>query len=65
MIQTYIEIGEPAAIEEMHRDLSLHMHDSYNENREGLEQLFAIFQIASSLLTIEVILWIVAIASTT
>lgn len=65
LIQTYIEIGEPAAIEEMHRDLSLHMHDSYSENREGLEQLFAIFQIASSLLTVEVVLWIVAIASTT
>ncbi len=65
VIRTYIEIGEPAAIEEMHRDLSLHMHNSYNENREGLEQLFAIFQIASGLLTIEVILWIIAIASTT
>lgn len=65
MIRTYIETGESAAIEEIHRDLSLHMHDSYNENREGLEQLITIFQIASSLLTIEVILWIIAIASTT
>lgn len=64
VIQTYIESDEPAPIEELHRDLSLHMHNSYSENREGLEQLAIFFQIASALLTVEVILWIIAIAST-
>lgn len=64
VIQTYIEAEEPAPIEELHRDLSLHMHNSYTENREGLEQLAVFFQVASGLLTIEVILWIIAIAST-
>ncbi len=63
VIRTYIEADEPAPIEELHRDLSLHMHNSYVENREGLEQLAVFFQIASGLLTVEVILWIVAIAS--
>jgi hypothetical protein len=63
VIQTYIEAEEPAPIEELHRDLALHMHNSYIENREGLAQLAIFFQIASGLLTLEVILWIIAIAS--
>jgi hypothetical protein len=54
----------PSLIEELHRDLSLHMHNSYVENRAGLEQLAIFFQIASGTLTVEVILWIIAIAST-
>lgn len=40
------------------------MHNSYIENREGLEQLAIFFQLASGLLTVEVVLWIIAIAST-
>lgn len=64
VIQTYIESQEPAPIEELHRDLSLHMHNSYVENRRGIEQLAAFFQIACGLLAAEVVLWIVAIAST-
>jgi hypothetical protein len=64
VIRTYIESEEPAPIEEVHRDLSLHMHNSYVENRRGLEQLAVFFQTAIGLLAIEVVLWIVAIAST-
>jgi hypothetical protein len=63
VIQTYIEAEKPAPIEELHRDLSLHMHNSYLENRAGIEQLAIFFQVASGLLTVEVILWIIAIAS--
>jgi hypothetical protein len=64
VIQTYIEDDGPAPIEELHRDLSLHMHASYTENREGLKDLVVFFQVASGLLTIEVILWVIAIAAT-
>lgn len=64
VIQTYIESEEPAPIDELHRDLSLHMHNSYSENRKGLEQLALFFQVACGLLAIEVVLWIIAIAST-
>lgn len=64
MIRTYIEAEEPVPIEELHRDLSLYMHNSYFENRKGLKQLAVFFQIACGLLTLEVVLWIVAIAST-
>lgn len=62
VIDTYVESAEPAPAEHLHRDLSLHMHNSYLENREGLERLVLYLQVASGLLTVEVVLWIVAIA---
>lgn len=62
VIETYIESTELVQIEELHRELSLHMHGSYLENRKGLEKLIVLFQIASVLLAIEVALWVIAIA---
>ena len=64
VIQTYIEGDKPAPIEELHRDLSLHMRESFIRNLKGQEQLAILFQIASGLLTIEVVFWVIAIAST-
>jgi hypothetical protein len=64
VIGNYIESEESPRIENLHRDLSLHMHSSYIENNEGVEQLATLFQIASCLLTLEVILWMIAIAVT-
>jgi hypothetical protein len=64
VIGTYIEAETPTPIEAVHRDLSLHMYSSYNENQAGLGKLAVFFQIASGLMTAEVILWIIAIAST-
>jgi hypothetical protein len=64
IIGTYIEAGAPPSIQAVHRDLSLHLYHSYNDNQAGLGQLALFFQIASGLLTAEVILWIIAIAST-
>jgi hypothetical protein len=49
--------------EDLYRDLSLRMHASYLENHLALKHLAALFQVASALLTIEVILWVAAIAS--
>ena len=63
VIETYIESGKPAPLENLHRDLSLHMHDSYVENQAGIEQFAALLQISSGLLTFEVVLWIAAIAT--
>lgn len=65
VIDIYIETEKPATVHELHRDLSLHMHDSRLENRKGLKQLAFYFQVAGGLLTAEVALWIFAIASTT
>lgn len=64
MIETYIEPLEGNPTENLHRDLSLHMHNSYVENSNGVDQLATLFQIASSLLTLEVILWMIAIGIT-
>jgi hypothetical protein len=63
VINGYIERESPVRIEELHRDLSLYMHASHTDNQDGLEQIAVFFQIASGLLTAEVILWIIAIAS--
>lgn len=63
VIETYIDSREPAPIEDLHRELSFHMHCSYLENRKGLKKLVVFFEIANVLLAVEVVLWIVAIAS--
>ncbi|HEU5063028.1 MAG TPA: hypothetical protein VFT79_07755 [Solirubrobacterales bacterium] len=63
VISTYIESSEPALAEKLHRDLSLHMYSSYLENRKGLEKLVVFLQVATVFLAVEVLLWILAIAS--
>jgi len=65
VIETFIESAGTALVEQLHRDLSLHMHNSYLENRQGLEQLALLFEIAGALMAVEVVLWIAAIASST
>jgi len=63
LIESYVESAGSIPIEDFHRDLSLHMHRSYLENREGLERLTTFLRFSSSLLALEVVLWIVAIAA--
>lgn len=48
---------------DLYRELSLHMHASFLVNHQGLKELSLLFQVASALLTTEVVLWIAAIAS--
>lgn len=61
IIEAYID--DPAPIDEIHRELSFHMHSSYVENRAGLQKLAFMFQVASGLLTLEVVLWIISLAA--
>jgi hypothetical protein len=63
VIESYIETEEPLSVAEIHRDLSLHMHDSYAENLAGQKQLASRFRLTGLLLTVEVILWIIDLAS--
>ena len=63
VIESYIETEEPLSVAEIHRDLSLHMHGSYADNLAGQKQLASRFRLAGVLLTVEVILWIVDLAS--
>lgn len=62
VVESYIESSEAIQIEGLYRALSLRMHRSYLENQRGLRSLAVYLQAASGLLTVEVILWIAAIA---
>ena len=64
MVADLVELSPPAEIEDVYRDLSLYMHDSYLRNRGGLELLAFFFQLASGFLALEIVLWIIAIAAT-
>jgi len=64
-IESYIETNDPLSGGEIHRDLSLHMHDSYADNLVGQKQLATRFRIAGVLLTLEVVLWLVDLATGT
>ena len=63
VIESCIESAEGIRVEDLYRDLSLRMQVSFSVNHQGLNELAALFQAASGLLTIEVVLWIAAIAS--
>ncbi len=63
VIESYIETEEPLSVAEIHRDLSLHMHGSYADNLAGQKQLASRFRFAGVLLTVEVIFWIIDLAS--
>ena len=62
LFQDYIETDDPLPITTIHRDLALHMEDSYFENEIGLNRLIWLFRFASVLLSAEVIAWIIDIA---
>jgi hypothetical protein len=59
LIANYIEHPDPLSLEEIHRDLALHMDRSYLRNRGQLLRLVWLFRLASILLTIEVVAWVV------
>jgi len=61
VLEPYLQGEEP--VDKLHRDLSLHMHSSYVGNRGGIFQLTVLLQIASALLTLEVVFWMIAIAT--
>jgi hypothetical protein len=64
IVAIYIESEHPAAIEALHRELIHHMHVGYLKNREGLDLLAVLFQVASGLLALEIALWMVAVVAT-
>lgn len=65
VIEPYVQGEEPTSIHELHRELSFHMHNSYAENRLGLQKFTLFFQIASVLSTLEIVFWIITIATST
>lgn len=63
VIERCVESGEEIQVEGLYRALSLRMQSSFSVNHRGLVELALLFQVASGLLTIEVVLWIAAVAS--
>jgi hypothetical protein len=63
LISIYIETEEPLSVERIHRDLALHMQDSYDRNESGLWWLIVYFRVAVILLSAEVLAWVIDIAS--
>ncbi len=63
LIATYVEADQPLPLEQIHRDLALHMENSYDENERRLQQLIIALRWGSVLLAAEVIAWVVAIAT--
>jgi hypothetical protein len=64
-IATYLEPadGEPLELHLIERDLALHMGGSTELNREQLNTLVTIFRYGASLLVIEVLAWVLALAA--
>lgn len=63
VLDSFTKSAGEIRIEDLYRDLSLRMQVSFSANHQGLNELATLFQAASGLLTIEVVLWIAAIAS--
>jgi hypothetical protein len=63
VVETYIEGEHQAAVADLHRDLSIHMQESYAQNRSGVLHLAVLLQVASGLLTLEVVFWIIGVAT--
>ena len=59
LIANYVEHPEPLSLAEIHRDLALHMDQSYLRNRGQLLRLVWLFRAASILLIVEVVAWVV------
>ena len=63
IIGTYVETEAPLSLPMIHRDLALHMEDSYVKNEIGLEKMIVRFGLALGLLALEVVSWTVEIAT--
>lgn len=63
IIGIYVEAPDPLPVPMIHRDLALHMEDSYIRNEVGLEKLVLWFRFALGLLALEVVSWTVEIAT--
>jgi hypothetical protein len=62
-ITTQLEVAEPFSPSRLHRDLTLQMHDEFAENKRGIGHLASLLGLASASLAIDVILWLVTIAT--
>jgi hypothetical protein len=62
-IETYLEPDDSEALDvpAIHRDLALHMAESFRANRRHLRSLLSTFRLAAALLIVEVSAWVAAL----
>ena len=63
IVATYVETEKPLPLPQIYRDLALHMEDSYDENEVRLQRLMVAFRVAAVSLGVEVLAWVVDLAS--
>lgn len=59
LMDKYVEAENPCSIDEMHRDLALHLGKNHEENRNKLTWLMAQYSVASIFLAAEIVAWLV------
>jgi hypothetical protein len=63
IIETDIEVPHPLSVELIRRDLALQIEGAYRDNTVLYEQLARSFQLAAVLLNVEMLAWIIDLAT--
>ena len=61
LVTDYVEGSSPAKLDEMYRDLALHLGRHYTTNEQRLTRLFLKFKLASAILVFEVVCWLIVL----
>ena len=61
LVSDYVDDPQ-ATLDEVHRDLALHMESHYRANERKLGALFTLFAIAALMLGVEVVAWVLDLA---
>lgn len=61
LLTDYVEAASPADLNEMYRDLALHLEQNYSDNSGRLDPMWRAFQVAAGLLALEVFFWLLAL----
>ena len=62
LLKDYVEAPSPADLNEMFRDLALHLEANYGHNKKRIDIMWIVFELAAGLLFLEVIAWLAALA---
>ena len=62
LISDYVEAQPAAELSDMQRDLALHLENHYVANDKRLDGLFWLFRIASTVLVVEIVIWLLLLS---
>lgn len=61
LLKHYVEAPSAADLNELFRELAMHLEDNYRENKTRIDKMWRVFQISAALLFLEVIAWLLAL----